>query len=420
MTIRISPRLIAAGLALALAGAPLAQAQGRVDAAGVSLLAAGAQDQVPAQLRIPAPGKLDASRLERAPIAASWALDADAPLDARPQPFVRESREYWVDASAAELKAGLALPLSSNGALIRLSPVHGSAGTIDASRLVVRARGGTYDAATALRNVAADADLRTAGMDVPQGSVVLRLSDAVGAGRVELVAPDADGDYLVHVYEPDSTVVLTLGADRDNVGTGQPMTVRAALAGPAALARVGGLLTAPDGYSQPVEFARAADGSWNARVEPDLAHAGDPGLWELHAFAIGSGKNAIQRDAKTAFAVTVPVARFDGRLVRSDGSGLRKAGLGLSVGIEAAVASRYQVSAVLYGSGSDGGLRPAAIAQSAAWLEAGRGAIELRFDAASLGKSGLVPPYELRDLRLVNQADMSVVERRERAVAGLR
>jgi hypothetical protein len=34
-----------------------------------------------------------------------------------------------------------------------------------------------------------------------------------------------------------------------------------------------------------------------------------------------------------------------------------------------------------------------------------------------VAKGGLSAPYELRDLRLVNQADMGLLERRERALA---
>ena len=56
-----------------------------------------------------------------------------------------------------------------------------------------------------------------------------------------------------------------------------------------------------------------------------------------------------------------------------------------------------------------------AIAHAARWLDAGSASIELVFDASALAGSAVRPPYELRDLRLVNQADMSLVERRERA-----
>ena len=84
-------------------------------------------------------------------------------------------------------------------------------------------------------------------------------------------------------------------------------------------------------------------------------------------------------------------------------------------GVQAASASRYQLAATLFGTNKQGALVPAAVAHSAAWLDSGEASINLRFDAASLKESGLAAPYELRDLRLTNQADMSLLERRERA-----
>ncbi|HOV58915.1 MAG TPA: DUF4785 family protein, partial [Rhodanobacteraceae bacterium] len=112
-------------------------------------------------------------------------------------------------------------------------------------------------------------------------------------------------------------------------------------------------------------------------------------------------------DAKTAFAVAQPTARFDGALQREDG-----AALALRIGVEVAAASRYQVSGVVYGSAADGSLQPLAMAQSAAWLEPGQASVRLQVDDASLRAGGLAAPFELRDLRLTNQADLSLIERR--------
>lgn len=405
--------VVALTCAIAIASAA-ASAQSVAGAGKLSLLAATAQDQIAARLRAPAPGKLAVDRLDHAPVSVSWALDPTQALDARPQPFVRESREFWIDASEAELQAGVKLALSAPGAVIRISPhADKTSATIDARDIVLRAGGRSYTSAEATRGIVDEAALSAAGMDAPQGSIAMRLADTIGAGNVELSVPTAHGSYLVHVFEPASAVVLTLGADRDSVNAGAPLRIRASLDG--GIGRISGLISAPDGASQTLDFARQGDGSYVASVMPDLAHAGDQGLWEVHTFAIASGKAAIQRDAKTAFAVGVPVARFDGSAER-DASKASTGGIAVNVGVENIAPSRYQVSAVLYGSASDGSLKPAAIAQSATWLATGHGTISLRYDADSLAKSGLRAPYELRDLRLVNQADMSLLERRERAL----
>jgi hypothetical protein len=405
-------RQLSRAVATALLGS-LFLAGNAFGAEALRLLARNANDQVPVALRAPASGKLATAHLDRAPVAVSWALDAAQALDARPQAFTSESREYWIDASEAEMQAGLPLTLSAPGAVIRISPHGGKTrSAIVTSDLQLSVAGRRLDNASALRGLASEDDLRAAGMDAPQGSVALRLSDTVPSGTVRLALPTAQGSYLIHVHEPASKLVLKLGAERDSIVGAEPLRIHASLAG-ATMQRIGGMISAPDGASQDLAFTRQADGSYLASVKPDFAHAGDPGLWEVHAFAVSSGKLAVPRDARTAFAVSVPVARFDGTVTRNDNVGKRE--VALRVGVETAIASRYQASAVLYGTGADGKLHPAAIAQSAAWLERGKGNLDLRYDAASLA-TALGSPWELRDLRLINQADMGVLERRERAL----
>lgn len=399
----ISHRSLSLAAALALLGAASPTLAG--DA--MSLLARAPHDLVATRLLAPAANPAAAS-LDRTPVSLSWPLDPAAALDARPQAYAATSREYWIDASEADLHAGVRIPLSAPGAIVRISPHGGNASAAIAGadvQLVVAGR--RLDNARAIRSVADEDALRSAGMDVPQGSVALRLADDV-RGDVRLALPTAHGAYLVHVFEPASTIVLDLAADRDSIAGGDSLLLRATITG-AALERLGGLVSAPDGASQAVDFARQADGSYVARVTPDVAHAGGPGLWEIHAFGVTGGKNAVPRDAKSAFAVSQPAARLDGSAERLKGNSLT-----IAIGIQSRAASRYGLSGVLYGTGSDGRLHPVAMAQSAAWLDAGHGRIELRYDAASLS---LGAPWEVRDLRLVDQSDMSLQERRERALA---
>ncbi len=378
----------------------------------MTLLARTPQDLVAMQLLASSAKPSAASSLDHSPVSLSWPLDQTAALDARPQAYSAASREYWIDASESELHNGIRIPLSAPGAVVRISPHGGNAGAAIASadvQLLVAGR--RLDNASAIRSAADEDALRNAGMDVPQGSVALRLADNV-SGDVRLALPTARGAYLVHVFEPASTVVLGLAAERDSIAGGDNLRFRATIQG-ASLDRVGGLVSAPDGASQTVDFARQPDGSYIASVKPDIAHASGPGLWEIHAFGITGGNSAIPRDAKSAFAVSRPVARFDGSAERI-ALRFKDSGMVISVGVEASAASRYGIAGVLYGTGNDGQLRPVAMAQSAAWLDAGHGRIELHYDAASLS---LGAPWEVRDLRLVNQADMSLQERRERAIA---
>lgn len=381
-----------------------------------SLLSTSANDQVPHTLQATTLAKSAIASLERRPVSMSWAIDPAQALESRPTVFIQQSREYWIDASEDELHAGLALSTSANGALIRLSPHAGNTSVIDVATLSFRANGKLYANTDAVHTAADEDELRAAGMDAPAGSLVVKLNDSLGSGRIEMIAPTASGRYLVHVFEPASTVVMSLQAERDTVLAGDSLRINAGISG-ANLDRVEGLLSAPDGHTQEVAFLRQGDGSYSANVRPDSSHAGGFGLWEIHAFGNAANRQiSVPRDARSAFAVSVATARLSGSMERVNGPAKDK-GLTLAIGVQSVLASRYQLAATLYGTRADGSLAPAAVGHSAAWLEAGSANINLSFDARSLTDSALTAPYELRDLRLINQADMSLLERRERAAA---
>jgi len=373
-----------------------------------NLLVPGAQDQVPAALtHAQASG---AAGLDRTPVRVSHALDAAQAIDSAPKPFVAQSREFWSDVGATELRTGVKLHTTAPGALIRLSPQGGASAALDPAGVLIRNRGKTLRAVEASLAVADTKPLRSAGMDVPTGTLVLRLAPAAGSGEMEITAAHAQGRYLVHVLDAGSTLVLGFGADRDTVLVGSTITFRATSTG---LKLASGLVTAPDGYSANLKFERNADGSFSASFTPDAAHAAGPQLWEAHVFAAANAAGlAVLRDAKTAFAVSAPTAHLaGGAQTLTDAAGVHA-----TFDIDTGAASRYQVSAVLYGTGSDGAMRALALGQSAAWLDAGNGRIGLSFDADVVAASGLHAPFEVRDLRLVDQATMSLIERRERAL----
>jgi len=387
----------------------IAVALASVGAHAASLLSPAAHDQVPTKLVAAPASKALAATLDRTPVAVSHALDAQFAVDASPHVYSAESREFWSDVSETELRAGVKIAVSAPGALVRFSPQGGSRAALDPAGVLLRANGTTTSAANAGAAIADAKALRAAGMPVTDGTLVLRLGNDSTNGEMEIAAPHAQGRYVVHVFEPNSALVLNLAADRDTVLLGAPITFHVAAPG-GTLRLASGLVTAPDGYSSDLHFTRNADGSFSASFAPDAAHGVGPQLWEAHAFtAVQSGQLSVLRDAKTAFAVSAPNARFAGSAsIARDGAGLR-----VALDVDTAAASRFQVSAVLYGTGTDGALHPAALAQSAAWLER-NAPVNLSFDAAQLG--ALHAPFELRDLRLVDQATMLVIERRERGL----
>jgi hypothetical protein len=239
-------------------------------------------------------------------------------------------------------------------------------------------------------------------------------------GTYRLQAPQAQGRYVVQVLEPNSPIALTLQADRRQVLAGGSVVLNARLqhdGGNAALAAgrsvartlpAGGeaLLVAPDGRSWPVPLVAGKDGlRAQVNIPEDVGQA--QGLWELQAFVTAQG---VQRDAKVAFAVARPTARFSGQ-VEVDAA-RRQVRLPLQIGAP----GRYEARGTLHATGPDGKLHPVAQAHSAAWFDAaGAGELLLAFDTVAL-PGGYSAPFELRDLQLQDQGRMAPIESRAVAV----
>ncbi len=368
-----------------------------------TLRPAGPQDQSPARLMtLPAPK----GAFERQPVSFAWALDPTADVAAQ-APFQAESREYWMMAEAGQLKSGLAIDTTAPGAVIRISPVDADAPLRPGQLRLLRA-GKALPVAGAFEQQAGAQALQDAGMDVPDGSVIVKIAKAQGEGRFQLQLPQASGRYLVHVFEPDSPFVLRAQAHRTGVLAGDVLEVSAVLQrGHAKLAggHMEGELVSPGGQRYPLVFR---DGQAKLAVPVDADTT--PGLWEVEMFAGSSaGGVSIQREARTAIEVTRPTARFGG------GYGFEGSALRFDLPVQVASPGRYEVRGTLYATGRDGVSRPVAQAHSAAWFEAGDRQLGLAFGAQNVA-AGYGPPYELRFLELKDQTRMGTLETRELAV----
>lgn len=338
---------------------------------------------------------------ERKPVSFSWALDPAAPLFATP-PHLAQSTEYWQTVDAGQLQAGVSLPITSQGALIRVSPAR-NAKALAPAQLQMRLNGNAVDF-----DAGADADaLRAAGMEVSAGTRILRL-DQTGAGRYTLQAPDAQGQYVVHVFEPNSDLVLSARAERDVVLAGASMRVdiAAARSGQPLPATAEALLVSPGGNTWPVPVERAADGQLFAQLQAPTLVGNEAGLWELQVFTVSDG---VPRDVRTAFAVAPGTARFAG-VFATDAKRLR-----VALPVQAASEGRYEARGTLYATSAAGELRPVSLAHSAAWLKRGNGMLVLVFDPSHL-PHGYGAPFEVRELQLNDQTRMAPLEQRQAAL----
>jgi hypothetical protein len=390
-------------LALLLIATPLAS-----NAASRGVQAPGNNDLV-ADRTVSLPAS--SNPIERKPVAFSWTLDPFAELS-RPTPFVAESREYWSQVDASELLRGFALDASAPGAVVRISPIAGAT-PVSSEKLSLKHEGRLIEKSAAFAHAATDEQLQKVGMDLGNGSAVVQLDPRLGKGRFTLQMSEAQGRYLVHVFEPNSELVLQAQANRANLLANGELTVTAQLArqaGTLDASVMGGLLVSPSGRSFELKFTKVGDGAQRAVYRIPQQTANERGLWEVHVFAgaIDAGLR-VQRDVRTAISVAQPTAR----LVANPTFDANR--LAYSSALEIGSPGRYELRATLFATDPQGQARPVAEAQSAAWFDKGKGTLSLGFDRANV-PTGFGAPYEVRFLELKDQSRMSQLETRELAL----
>ncbi len=348
---------------------------------------------------------------QREAVAFSWPLTADSELSFAHSAFEQQSRQYWLDVTAAKLASGIDLALTAPGALIRITPADVAFGKIDQHQLQVLQAGKTVAAKAAIETLATADQLAATGADFGPGSLAFKLAPTLGSSdialRVDGLAADA-GRFVVHVFEPESATVLHLKASNSRYLSGGRGALQLSMDGAKmAAADFSGYLASPDGkLALPLEFTQRGT-TVDVQFELPRAQAVGSGLWEVHTFLdTGAGPQRVMRDAATAFAVSAPVARLSGGIEQLTQTQF-------AVDLDVAAAGRYELRAVLFASNVDGDFEPAAIAHSARWLDPGHGQISLAFDATALADRDLAAPFELRHIELKDQSRLGDLWRQE-------
>lgn len=350
-----------------------------------------------------------AANVSRDAVSMNWAVEGD--VDVAVKPFQAESRGYYLEVDASQLYEGVSLPLTAPGALVRISPASqkGEEVSLDPNRLVlVNGQGRSFSEGSGMAALVTEEQVAAAqGNIFPPGTSAFRIHETVGAGEVLLFADDLAGvserSYMVHVLEKNSATILKVQTENDAYLVGQTLMVKAnLLTGGKAMSieRAEGRVISPLGESFPLAFDRNGYGSLELNGEvSNLA-----GLWQVRVAVDGAG---VKRDASTAFALSLPTARFTGAAVVEKG----KTGMAADLELEVATAGRFEVRGVLFGTDKSGELKAIAVSHSANWLAPGEHALRLSFDDAYIQASGLTAPYMVRDLRLIHQDRMSLIHR---------
>jgi hypothetical protein len=128
---------------------------------GVEWLKSGERDLVADRLSADAASLPASQHGESAPIQFSWAASAGHASQAGMQPATVESRQYWVDIDGQALAAGIDLPTTAPGAVIRISALDGGTTLqLDSARLQLAVDGIALDRAQ-LHDFATGANCRT-------------------------------------------------------------------------------------------------------------------------------------------------------------------------------------------------------------------------------------------------------------------
>lgn len=410
-SIIIAARLVGLLLVFGLSGNSVAGG-----AKALELLPAAQGDLSVAQVKA-AEQPLAAVNDSREPVSFSWAVQGGEAAVSPPLPYEATSREFWVTVPARELKAGVSIDTVAPGAVVKISPITPESPSVDPESLTVRRSDGkTFGNGTAMEQLVDAEKLASAGLPFASGTSAFRLAPEQGAGRFVIAAPgldvSRDGQLRIHVIEPASTVILTMATDADAYFVGREMGVRARLNDgdrSMPITALEGELVSPRGERFPLTFARGRSDVQQSRISLKFPPAAVPGLWEVQATARGVIDGLpVQRNVKTAFAYAQPRARLSGKAgtTRDEHSGLI-----VTIGVEAASDARYEVRAVLFGTDDTGKLRPIMASSTADWLQAGSTEVALVFDGESLNSSDLQAPYQLRDLRLMDQSQLAVLHR---------
>lgn len=360
-----------------------------------------------------------APSLERAPVAMSWPIEQDLHergLANRPTPHHAESRAYWQVESKNAFSLGIPVVVSDPGALVKISPIDGT-GVASEQFEVVTPGGNRYRGAQELTGISgkrwSSNEVRSLALD----SSLVALRPELGVGKFT-ARGKSEGEVLVYVLEPESQVRLTLTMDKDVVFVGEKILFATSLLDGqqrATVTQIEGEVQTPAGERLPLRFSQERNGKYREKFVVPLRWQDSPGLYVVQADAKGHRADGVEvrRTVKNTFAVSVPSARFQGD---TEVSISPHGTLSIGFAVEVGVASRFAVSAVLWGTTPEGELQPLAIGQAAQWMEPGDSRLALKFSPESITAKGIGAPYELRDLRLHDQGRLMLLHRQAQAL----
>lgn len=369
--------------------------------------------------------------VERKEVHFSQRISTNKPISFKAKGYTSISDEYWFEATGKQLKAGVELAISAPGALVRLSgkqakDIH-SAQTKGIDPNSVQLFKNNKKLSSPFSQKVSQQEFATA--NIFPNSSAMKLNKDLGKGAFTLKVNDYLDDnqrYIVNVKEKNAEYKLHLSLPKQSYMQGQKINVtsqlKATSTNKAVLiqGRPVAYIKTPSGERKSLNFTENGN-QFQFTVPTNLTSAKRGQLYELYVETENSTDGLkVKRNAKVAFAVAQPTARIqtvaklnqDSVSINKNEAMMKKASIPNFVDINLQVASegRYEVSAMIYGTTDKKLSLPFMLSRSAYYLTPGEHTVKLQLDSNIIESSGLKTPYIVKNVRLMDQSRMALLQ----------
>lgn len=348
--------------------------------------------------------------IEKQPVHFSQAVKMSASELQTDYGYKSVSDEYWIEVDGRSLNKGIGLNLLQTEALIRLSAKQSLGNKLPDNHAIDPQSLELIKDKKLIKKAFSQkvTQEQMATASILANSSAVKVASSAGTGKFQLrvgQALDPSQKYIVNVKEKNSVYRQSLSTNQQDYLAGSEAQFSATLAKsdkPLTNVSHHTFLKAPNGEMTQVQYALDGD-HYRISLPQNMTDNARGQLYELHVQSQGmSGGNEVIRHGKIAFAVAQPTARMT-----IEGASFQRA----SVNLEVASEGRYAISGMIYGQDKSGQAQPIMQSSSAYYLSPGQQKVDLQFDQNILNASNLSKPYVLRDVKLMDQSRLSVLQR---------
>lgn len=338
-----------------------------------------------------------------------YAIEQDKILNSETSGYLAESREYWLDTTAEKLSRGIQLPLSSEIAVIRVTPLEDKQNNSQINIDSISVTNNNREPILIDTLVNSD-QLNLAGARFQTQTIAFKIKPERAQDitlKIDLSNTD-NTPYVIHVLEPQSKYISHLKSNKVTYNSGEQATIKVNMQADRKkiAAEIQGFIRSPDGSEHlQLNFSPTSEHDYLAQVSLPKGQAMTNGLWEIHAYVKSSDNGiTVMRDLQSSFSVNLNTARFTGALNLSKQK--------LNFEIETVLDGRYEIRGILMGTDANGSVKPMAVMMSANWLKAGKQKLSFNIANTNITQHDyLTAPFYIEQLELRDQSRMASIQK---------